>query len=125
MLLSAVVLEIIYLWLWIQVKNRTLIDVIQPVVCGFQVIAVVTLGRLFKVERLSGFQIYQKISKNSMGIYLFHQQILYLTRSFFENFPPVLFVLLNFISYGMTTGLRKIKIGQLVIGEYSERIREE
>lgn len=130
MLLIAVVLEIIYLWLWIQVKNRTLIDVIQPVVCGFQVIAVVTLGRLFKVERLSGFQIYQKISKNSMGIYLFHQQILYLTRSFFESFPPVLFVLLNFIvvffiSYGMTTGLRKIKIGQLVIGEYSERIREE
>lgn len=88
-LISAFILEVIYLLLWIQVKNRFLIDLIQPLVCGFQVAAVLTISRIFRAEKLSVFHTFQKISKNSMGIYLFHQQILYVSMKIFTNFSPL------------------------------------
>ena len=124
-LISAFILEVIFLLLWIQVKNRFLIDLIQPLVCGFQVAAVLTISRIFRAEKLSVFHTFQKISKNSMGIYLFHQQILYASMKIFTNFSPLLFVAVNFtiafgVSYGITVILRKGKVGKLMIGESND-----
>lgn len=62
-LISAFILEVIFLLLWIQVKNRFLIDLIQPLVCGFQVAAVLTISRIFRAEKLSVFHTFKKYQK--------------------------------------------------------------
>lgn len=63
----------------------------------------------------------RKISRNSMGIYLFHSPLIYLSFNFWPNISPWLMVLINFvgfgtIAYGMTELVRKLGLG-IVIGE--------
>lgn len=63
----------------------------------------------------------RKISRNSMGIYLFHFPLIYLSFNFWPNISPWLMVLINFVgfgavAYGMTELVRKLGLG-IVIGE--------
>ena len=63
----------------------------------------------------------RKISRNSMGIYLFHSPLIYLSFNFWPNISPWLMVLINFVgfgavAYGMTELVRKLGLG-IVIGE--------
>ena len=63
----------------------------------------------------------RKISRNSMGLYLFHSPLIYLSFNFWPNISPWLMVLINFVgfgavAYGMTELVRKLGLG-IVIGE--------
>ena len=61
------------------------------------------------------------ISRNSFGIYLFHSPLIYITFTFFLNYPVWFVVLLNFVVWGgvayfMTEQVRKTKL-KILIGE--------
>lgn len=63
-----------------------------------------------------------KISKNSFGIYLFHSPLIYITFTFFLNYPIWFVVLLNFVVWGgvayfMTELVRRINF-KILIGEW-------
>lgn len=66
-------------------------------------------------------EVLRKISRNSMGIYLFHSPLIYLSFNFWPNISPWLMVLINFVgfgavAYGMTELVRRLGLG-MVIGE--------
>lgn len=61
------------------------------------------------------------ISRNSMGMYLFHSPLLYLSFAYWPDINPLLMMLINFVgfgalAYGMTNAIRKLGLG-LMIGE--------
>lgn len=61
------------------------------------------------------------ISRNSMGMYLFHSPLIYLTYCYLPNINPFLMLLINFlgfgtISYFVTGFIRRVNLG-FIIGE--------
>ena len=61
------------------------------------------------------------ISRNSMGMYLFHSPLVYLTYCYLPNINPFLMVLINFVGFGtlayfITDFMRRINF-RFVIGE--------
>ena len=61
------------------------------------------------------------ISKDSMGIYLFHSPMLYISFTFWPDINPLLMILINFIGFGsiaigMTELMRHLHLG-FIIGE--------
>lgn len=76
------------------------------------------------LERIVSNALFKNISSCSMGIFLLHQQILYVSMRLLnlEFILPIFFVLLNFavsvmLSWGLTLILRKIKFGRLILGD--------
>lgn len=66
-------------------------------------------------------KILSHLSKNSMGIYLFHSPLVYLSYCFYPNISPWLMVLINFVGFGgiaylLTSACRKAHLG-FIIGE--------
>ena len=41
------------------------------------------------------------ISRDSMGIYLFHSPLIYISFAFWPNIPSVIMVLINFVGFGL------------------------
>lgn len=118
---AAFILEFMYLFMYFKIENLIIAEIFRPIACSFQVLAVLEFAKIVKIERLNYLKGFNKISYNSMGIYLFHQQILYLTMRILSNVPPTLFVVLNFIfafliSNIITNSLRKTKMGKLILG---------
>ena len=75
-------------------------------------------------EQIKERTLYKKIASASMGVYLFHQQIIYMfLHTFSPNLiPPVLYSLLCFviaflISYFLTIMFRKFRVGRFALGE--------
>lgn len=61
------------------------------------------------------------VSRNSMGMYLFHSPLLYISFTYWPNINPCLMLVINFIGFGsvaylLTNLMRKLKLG-FVIGE--------
>lgn len=74
-------------------------------------------------ERLTGHPWFIHMNQCSMGIYLLHQQLLYIVMRLLNAtwIPPVLFVMLNFISVMiisivMVSIIRKTKVGRVIVG---------
>ena len=69
-------------------------------------------------------RIYNLLSENSFGIYLFHQQIIYVTITIFNGLVhPIVQCILSFfisiiISLGITLILKKNKITKSLFGLY-------
>ncbi|NEG95339.1 acyltransferase family protein [Bifidobacterium sp. SMB2] len=66
-------------------------------------------------------QISQPISKDSLGLYLFHSPLLYISFTFWPNISPWLMVTINFVGFGLcalllTELIRFLRLG-FVIGE--------
>lgn len=62
-----------------------------------------------------------KVSRNSFGIYLFHSPLIYITFTYFLDYPVWFVVLLNFVVWGtiayfMTELIRRTKL-RILIGE--------
>ena len=65
--------------------------------------------------------ILSRISRNSMGMYLFHSPLVYLAYCYLPNINPFLMLLINFlgfgtISYFVTGFIRRVNLG-FIIGE--------
>lgn len=61
------------------------------------------------------------ISHNSMGMYLFHSPLVYLSYCFYPDITPWLMTLINFVGFGtvsylLTSAVRKLRLG-FIIGE--------
>lgn len=61
------------------------------------------------------------VSRDSMGLYLFHSPLLYISFAFWPDIAPVLMILVNFVFFGlvaalMTKLMRRVGLG-CVIGE--------
>lgn len=101
------------------VSIGTFLEIVRPAVCAIQVLAVIGLGKVVKVDRLIDKWWFKQFSINSMGIYLFHQQILYAEMRFFSNMPIVVMSLLYSIiallgAYAITSAIRRTRIGNII-----------
>ena len=77
----------------------------------------------FDCDKLSDYKYFVCISECSMGIYLLHQQLLYISMRIFNIswMHPIIFIMLNFtiviiVSFIMVYYLRKIKLGRIILG---------
>lgn len=96
-------------------------EVIRPAICCLQIWALTEIGNCFEVERLLNERWFKLFTENSMGIYLLHQQILYLLMRVFSNLPQMIFIPVSFAtallcSYYLAIVIRKIKIGRVILG---------
>ena len=110
-----------YLWMGGVSSLSQLKEFIRPAVCAVRIFAVVCLGKMLSVERLTDERWFERLSRNAMGIYLFHQQILYITMRLFKEIPLGLQLLCNFavaltVSYAISSLLRKVRWGRRVLG---------
>lgn len=84
--------------------------------------AIVVLGVLAKHLKWEKSTVFHNLSVSAMGMYLFHQQVVYVTMWLFNGkLPPVLHAIVNFIvaavvSWGMTTILLKFRFTSFLIG---------
>lgn len=87
---------------------------------------IVVYGLCWECAKLLDFssKIYSSLAECAMGVYLVHQQILYLIIRItnIERFIPVITIILNYIicitiSMLMVGCMRKFKLGRLVLGE--------
>lgn len=84
----------------------------------FSVISVFTIYMLMPQHSTKFLQL---ISKDSMGIYLFHSPMLYISFTYWPDINPILMMLINFIGFGsiailLTELMRRVHFS-LVIGE--------
>ena len=98
-----------------------LAEVIRPAICCLQIWALTEIGNHFNVERLLNGRWFKLFTENSMGIYLLHQQFLYLLMRVFSNLPQMIFVLVSFVttlicSCSLAIVIRKTKIGRVILG---------
>lgn len=101
------------------VSIGTFLEIIRPAVCAIQVLAVIGLGKVVKVDRLIDKWWFKQFSINSMGIYLFHQQILYAEMRVFSNMPIAVMSLLYSIiallgAYAITSAVRRTRLGNII-----------
>lgn len=71
------------------------------------------------------YEILNKISKNSFGIYLIHSPLVYISFRFLPNVSPIIMILLNFcvwggLSYFMTFLIKSLGLG-VIIGDKKRR----
>ena len=84
--------------------------------------AIVVLGDLAKHSKWKESTVFHSLSVSAMGMYLFHQQVVYVTMWLFNGkLPPGLHAIVNFIvatvvSWGMTTILLKFRFTSFLIG---------
>ncbi len=119
--LSAVLFAAGYLYWTQQYSLNWLVEAIRPVICCLQIRALLEIGSCFKVERLLDERWFKLFTVNSMGIYLLHQQLLYLRMRILPNlsqmfFIPVSFIIVLFCSYFLTGIIRKTKLGKVILG---------
>lgn len=98
-----------------------LAEVIRPAICCLQIWALTEIGNHFNVERLLNGRWFKLFTENSMGIYLLHQQFLYLLMRVFSNLPQMIFVPVSFVttlicSCSLAIVIRKTKIGRVILG---------
>lgn len=118
---AAGILAVGYIYLTTGRASNFTLDVIRPVVCSVQIYAAVGIGKAFQIECLANKKWFNRFSVNSMGIYLFHQQILYLMMRVLCGLPKILFVPLSFsialaFSNFLTIVLKKSNIGRAIVG---------
>lgn len=96
-------------------------EVIRPAICSLQIWALTEMGNRFKVERLLNERWFKIFTENSMGIYLLHQQLLYLLMRILPDFPQMLFIPVGFIvtlicSCFLSKIIGKTKTGKAFLG---------
>lgn len=119
--LLAIFLAAGYLYLTQQHSLNCFTETIRPAICCLQVRALLEIGNYFKAERLLNERWFNLFTVNSMGIYLLHQQFLYLMMRIFPDLPQTLFISVSFIivlflSCFLTSIIRKTKLGKMIIG---------
>lgn len=100
-------------------QTESLLEIIRPAICAFQVFAVMGLGKIIKVDRLIDKGWFNQFTVNSMGIYLFHQQILYAVMRVVSDMPIAVMSLLYFViallgSYFLTSVIKKTRMARIV-----------
>lgn len=95
-----------------------------PLTSYLGILSVVGMGRSFDIDRFMTKKSVAFLQKNSVGIYLFHQQFIYLSMRIFNcpSLPDIIFVFLNFVFAVLCSLLlihlvRKLKVGRIIIGE--------
>lgn len=119
--ISAVLSAVVYLYVKQQYSLRYFAEVVRPVICCLQIWGLTEIGNCFKVERLLKEGWFHIFTENSMGIYLLHQQLLYLMMRILGDLPqmffiPVSFMVVLFSSCFLAKLIRKINIGKLILG---------
>ena len=119
--LSAISFAVGYLYLTQQHSLNYFTEIIRPAICCLQIRVLLEIGNCFKAERLLNKRWFNLFTVNSMGIYLLHQQLLYLMMRIFPDLPQMLFILVSFIivlfsSCSLISLIRKTKLGKVIIG---------
>lgn len=97
-------------------------ELYRPILCYCGIILFVKILQMFKVEKMQRNNVFSFLAKNSMGVFLLHQQILYITMRVFSIKSDGVVVVLNFgiallVSLMMTTLLRQFRFGCMILGE--------
>ena len=96
--------------------------VISPIINTIGVLTVITLLCKFNFSRIKNLKLFSLLSKHNFAMYLFHQQLIYVTISLFNNkLATPLLVLVNFtfsftVSLFMSVLISKIPVVKKMFG---------
>lgn len=118
-------------WYYIRnIKNTSefIFNILLPIESFAGAVSLYGLGKLFQVQRITSNKIYLVLAVNSMGIYLFHQQLIYFLMRYLDGYIKLDFVLVLFIFLGSLLGsllisisLSYTKLGRIAIGISSKK----
>lgn len=112
----------VYYYLSIKNVNWLVLGIIKPIVCGSSIYFAIKIGIFIKIGSMKNKWI-TLLGDNSMGIYLLHQQIIYMytrliSRDIISGCLYVLFCCMISLGLSITASLllKNTKIGSLMLG---------
>lgn len=110
-------------WIMVLLTVGLLIAVAMGVRNGMvtKIASLVFVVTCYRITPNKSNMVMRAISKNSMGMYLFHSPLLYLSFAYWPNINPWLMLVINFlgfglIAYALTEIMRRLRLS-FVIGE--------